>query len=163
MHIHSIHQSIRPSSPDSPLPIQIVRLSNRKPGSKFQHGRSNERQRCESTCRASTIYRLLSDFGKGRVVLDDQVREVDVVSDGSTMRREGVKVTVRFDVRGRDRSRAKNKEGTGTISFRVLYQTSTWLNRKRGRRGEGELTPGSSSCKPSASRPLGTTTCPRHS
>jgi hypothetical protein len=163
MHIHSIHQSIRPSSPESPLSIQIVRLSSCEPGSKLQHYGSNERQRCESTCPASIIYRLLSDFGKGGIVLDDQIREVDIVSDGSTMRREGVKVTVRFDVRGRDRSRAKNKEGTGTISFRFLYQTSSQVSRKRGRRGEGELTPGSSSCKPSASRPLGTTTYPRHS
>jgi hypothetical protein len=112
LHAHPLHPSIHPSfQPRLPTPGFKSSVSN------LQRDRSSERQRWESTCPASIIYRLLSDFGKGRVVLDDQIREVDVVSDGSTMRREGVKVTVRFNVRGRDRSRAKNKEGTGTSAF----------------------------------------------
>lgn len=37
---------------------------------------------------------LSPHFRKGRVVLDDQVFEVDIVPDRSTMRREGIKVAI---------------------------------------------------------------------
>lgn len=50
MHVHAVHPSVLPApTPDSPLPIQIACLSNRKPGSKLQHDCSSERQSQEST------------------------------------------------------------------------------------------------------------------